>query len=62
MPDLDAQNAAWMTLDKKIQETYVPLVVAENRIGNILHGSKVGGAEIDPQSWAVTPNSIYVKP
>ena len=62
MADLDAQNAAWMALDKKLQETVVPLVVAENRIANTLHGSKVGGAEIDPQSWVVTPNTIFVKP
>ncbi|GAA4185057.1 ABC transporter substrate-binding protein [Streptosporangium oxazolinicum] len=62
MTDIDAQNDAWMALDKKIQETITPLVVAENRIANTLHGSKVGGAEIDPQSWVVSPNSIFVKP
>ncbi|GGS54277.1 ABC transporter [Planobispora rosea] len=61
MPDLDAANAAWMALDKKIQETITPLVVAENRIANTLHGSKVGGAEIDPQFWIVSPNTIFVK-
>ncbi|GIH74199.1 ABC transporter substrate-binding protein [Planobispora longispora] len=61
MPDLDAANAAWMALDKKVQETITPLVVAENRIANFLHGSKVGGAEIDPQFWIVSPNTIFVK-
>ncbi|WP_433377147.1 ABC transporter substrate-binding protein [Streptosporangium sp. CA-115845] len=61
MTDIDAQNAAWMALDKEIQETITPLVVAENRIANTLHGSKVGGAEIDPQSWTVQPNRIFVK-
>lgn len=61
MPDLDAANKAWMDLDKKIQETITPLVVAENRIATTLHGSKVGGAEIDPQFWIVSPNTIFVK-
>ncbi|MEU8199823.1 ABC transporter substrate-binding protein [Streptosporangium sp. NPDC049046] len=61
MTDIDAQNKAWMDLDKKIQETITPLVVAENRIANTLHGSKIGGAEIDPQSWVVQPNRIFVK-
>ncbi|GII04919.1 ABC transporter substrate-binding protein [Planobispora takensis] len=62
MTDLDEANAAWMALDKKVQETITPLVVAENRIANTLHGSKVGGAEIDPQFWIVSPNTIFVKP
>ncbi|GAA2659367.1 ABC transporter substrate-binding protein [Nonomuraea recticatena] len=62
MPDFDEQNAAWMRLDRKIQETITPLVVAENRIATMLHGSKVGGAEIDPQQWIVSPNTIFVKP
>ncbi|MGW4422287.1 ABC transporter substrate-binding protein [Streptosporangium sp. NPDC004631] len=62
MTDIQAANAAWMALDKKIQETITPLVVAENRIATMLHGSKVGGAEIDPQSWIVQPNTIFVKP
>ncbi|GAA4230778.1 peptide/nickel transport system substrate-binding protein [Streptosporangium album] len=62
MTDLDEANAAWMALDKKVQETITPLVVAENRIANMLHGSKVGGAEIDPQQWIVSPNTIFVKP
>ncbi|MFI6510807.1 ABC transporter substrate-binding protein [Streptosporangium sp. NPDC050855] len=62
MTDIDAQNKAWMALDKKIQETITPLVVAENRIANTLHGSKVGGVEIDPQQWVVPPNQIFVKP
>jgi peptide/nickel transport system substrate-binding protein len=61
MPDIDAANAAWMDLDKKIQETITPLVVAENKIATMLHGSKVGGAEIDPQQWIVSPNTIFVK-
>ncbi|GAA2880302.1 ABC transporter substrate-binding protein [Streptosporangium fragile] len=61
MTDIDAANAAWMALDKEIQEKYAPLVVAENKIANTLHGSKVGGAEIDPQSWVVSPNTIFVK-
>ncbi|MGC5013994.1 ABC transporter substrate-binding protein [Streptosporangium sp. DT93] len=61
MTDIDAQNKAWMALDKKVQETITPLVVAENRIANTLHGSKVGGVEIDPQSWVVPPNQIFVK-
>ncbi|MBG0829479.1 ABC transporter substrate-binding protein [Planomonospora sp. ID67723] len=61
MADIDEANAAWMSLDKKIQETITPLVVAENRIANTLHGSKVGGAEIDPQFWIVSPNTIFVK-
>ncbi|MFI6596798.1 ABC transporter substrate-binding protein [Nonomuraea sp. NPDC050536] len=61
MPDIDAANAAWMALDKKIQETITPLVVAENDIMTLLHGSKVGGAEIDPQQWIVSPNTIFVK-
>ncbi|MFD2353445.1 ABC transporter substrate-binding protein [Nonomuraea ferruginea] len=61
-PDIDAANAAWMALDKEIQEKHAPLVVAENRIGTWLHGSKVGGAEIDPQMWIVSPNTIFVKP
>ncbi|NRQ34176.1 ABC transporter substrate-binding protein [Nonomuraea sp. NN258] len=60
-PDIDAANAAWMALDKEIQEKYTPLVVAENRIATMLHGSKVGGAEIDPQQWTVLPNTIFVK-
>ncbi|MER7206029.1 ABC transporter substrate-binding protein [Streptosporangium sp. NPDC000239] len=62
MTDIDAANAAWMALDKKIQETITPLVVAENRIATMLHGSKVGGAEIDPQQWIVQPDTIFVKP
>lgn len=62
MTDIEAANAAWMALDKKIQETITPLVVAENRIATMLHGSKVGGAEIDPQQWIVQPNTIFVKP
>ncbi|AWS42041.1 ABC transporter substrate-binding protein [Streptosporangium sp. 'caverna'] len=62
MTDIDAANAAWMALDKKIQETITPLVVAENKISTMLHGSKVGGAEIDPQQWIVQPNTIFVKP
>ncbi|WP_049571241.1 ABC transporter substrate-binding protein [Nonomuraea sp. SBT364] len=61
-PDIDAANTAWMELDKEIQEKYTPLVVAENRIATTLHGSKVGGAEIDPQMWIVSPNTIFVKP
>ncbi|MER6945726.1 ABC transporter substrate-binding protein [Nonomuraea sp. NPDC000554] len=61
MSDIDAANAAWMDLDKKIQETITPLVVAENTISTMLHGSKVGGAEIDPQQWIVSPNTIFVK-
>ncbi|MGI5270766.1 ABC transporter substrate-binding protein [Nonomuraea sp. CA-218870] len=60
-PDIDAANAAWMELDKEIQEKYTPLVVGENRIATTLHGSKVGGAEIDPQMWVVSPNTIFVK-
>ena len=39
-PDIDAANAAWMNLDKQIQETITPMVVAENRIGTFLHGSR----------------------
>jgi peptide/nickel transport system substrate-binding protein len=61
MPSIDEANAAWMNLDKQIQETITPLVVAENRIMTMLHGSKVGGAEIDPQQWIVSPNTIFVK-
>ncbi|SEL24138.1 ABC transporter substrate-binding protein [Nonomuraea pusilla] len=60
-PDIDAANKAWMALDKEVQEKYTPLVVAENRIATTLHGSKVGGAEIDPQQWVVSPNTIFVK-
>ncbi|MFD0884309.1 ABC transporter substrate-binding protein [Streptosporangium algeriense] len=62
MTDINAANAAWMALDKKVQETITPLVVAENRIATMLHGSKVGGAEIDPQQWIVQPDTIFVKP
>ncbi|NUR92854.1 MAG: ABC transporter substrate-binding protein [Nonomuraea sp.] len=61
MPNIDEANAAWMALDKKIQETITPMVVAENDIMWLLHGSKVGGAEIDPQQWIVSPNTIFVK-
>jgi peptide/nickel transport system substrate-binding protein len=61
MPDIDAANAAWMDLDKKLQENVTPLVVAANDISTMLHGSKVGGAEIDPQMWIVSPNTIFVK-
>ena len=33
-----------------------------NKIATMLHGSKVGGAEIDPQQWIVQPDTIFVKP
>ncbi|NUR30138.1 MAG: ABC transporter substrate-binding protein, partial [Catenulispora sp.] len=61
MTDFDQANAAWMALDRKVQETITPLVVAENPVMWLLHGSKVGGAEIDPQSWNVSPNEVFVK-
>lgn len=61
-PDIDAANAAWMALDREVQEKHAPLVVAENRIGTWLRGSKIGGAEVDPQMWIISPNTIFVKP
>lgn len=61
LPDANEANAAWAALDKKIMETITPLVPDLNDIGTMLHGSLIGGAEIDPQSWAVSPNTIFVK-
>ena len=61
MEDANEANAAWAALDKKIMETITPLVPDLNDIGTMLHGSLIGGAEIDPQSWTVSPNTIFVK-
>ncbi len=59
--DANEANAAWGALDKKIMETVTPLVPDLNDIANSLHGSLVGGAEVDPTSWVVSPNTIFVK-
>ena len=55
MEDANEANAAWAALDKKIMETITPLVPDLNDVGTMLHGSRIGGAEIDPQSWTVSP-------
>ncbi|GIH68193.1 ABC transporter substrate-binding protein [Sphaerimonospora thailandensis] len=62
LADVDEANKAWAALDKKIMETITPLVPGLNNVGLQLRGSKVGGAEIDPISWVVSPNTIFVKP
>ncbi|WP_214413628.1 ABC transporter substrate-binding protein [Sphaerisporangium fuscum] len=59
--NVDEANKAWGELDKKIMETVTPLVPALNDVGMQLHGSLVGGAEIDPIQWVVSPNTIFVK-
>ncbi|MCW2880511.1 MAG: transporter substrate-binding protein [Sphaerisporangium sp.] len=61
LPNVDEANKAWGELDKKIMETITPLVPALNDVGLQLHGSLVGGAETDPISWVVSPNTIFVK-
>jgi peptide/nickel transport system substrate-binding protein len=62
MADANEANAAWAALDKRIMETITPIVPDTNDIGTMLYGSRIGGAEIDPQLWTVSPNLIYVKP
>ncbi|MEV0968673.1 ABC transporter substrate-binding protein [Microtetraspora glauca] len=61
LSDAEEANKAWGALDKTIMETVTPLVPDLNDIANSLHGSLIGGAEIDPISWVVTPNTIFVK-
>ncbi|MEZ0071892.1 ABC transporter substrate-binding protein [Planotetraspora sp. GP83] len=61
LADANEANTAWGALDKKIMETVTPLVPDLNDIANSLHGSLVGGAEVDPISWVVSPNTIFVK-
>ncbi|GLW97264.1 ABC transporter substrate-binding protein [Microtetraspora sp. NBRC 16547] len=61
LSDANEANKAWGALDKTIMETVTPVVVDLNNIGQILHGSQIGGAEIDPISWVVSPNTIFVK-
>jgi hypothetical protein len=50
-----------LSLDKKIMETITPLVPALNDVGLQIRGSLVGGAEVDPISWVISPNTIFVK-
>ncbi|MGI5490683.1 ABC transporter substrate-binding protein [Microtetraspora malaysiensis] len=61
MSDADEANKAWGALDKTIMEKVTPLVPDVNSIANSLHGSLIGGAEIDPIYWVVSPNTIFVK-
>ncbi|MCT9930694.1 ABC transporter substrate-binding protein [Planotetraspora sp. A-T 1434] len=61
LSDANEANKAWGELDKKIMETVTPGVPALNDVGLQLHGSLVGGAETDPISWVVSPNTIFVK-
>ncbi|MET8160912.1 ABC transporter substrate-binding protein [Sphaerisporangium sp. NPDC005289] len=61
LADATEANKAWGDLDKKIMETVTPLVPALNNVGLQLHGSLVGGAEIDPIQWVVSPDTIFVK-
>lgn len=61
LSDANEANASWGALDRKIMETVTPLVPDLNDITNSLHGSLVGGAEVDPISWVVSPNTIFVK-
>jgi len=61
LPDADQANQAWAALDKKIMETITPLVPALNDVGLQIRGSLVGGAEVDPISWVISPNTIFVK-
>ncbi|MCC5579456.1 ABC transporter substrate-binding protein [Microtetraspora sp. AC03309] len=61
LSDANEANKAWGALDKTIMETVTPAVPDLNDIANSLHGSLIGGAEIDPISWVVSPNTIFVK-
>ncbi|MBO3745484.1 ABC transporter substrate-binding protein [Streptosporangiaceae bacterium NEAU-GS5] len=61
LSDANEANQAWAALDKKIMETITPLVPALNNLALQLHGSLIGGAENDPISWVISPNTIFLK-
>ncbi|MEV0125566.1 ABC transporter substrate-binding protein [Streptomyces sp. NPDC050703] len=61
LSDPDAANKAWAELDKKIMEEEAPIIPEMYQRRFYLHGSKVGGAQFDPQFSATLINKVYAK-
>jgi peptide/nickel transport system substrate-binding protein len=60
---IDAQPAAWAALDKTIMTKYYPVVVLGYLASALLHGSKIGGMNIDNVTGGVpTWKDLYLRP
>jgi peptide/nickel transport system substrate-binding protein len=57
---LDEQPAAWAGLDKTIMTDYYPAIVTSYDDSALLHGSKIGGMNIDQIIGTPTWKDIYV--
>jgi peptide/nickel transport system substrate-binding protein len=53
-------NKAWGELDKMIEEKYYPAVVTGYSAVAALHGSKIGGMEVDNVRGMPTLQDIYI--
>ena len=54
------QPAAWNELDKYIQEKYFPVIVTGYGGVAMMHGSKIGGMEVDTTTGMPTWKDMYV--
>ena len=57
---LDEQPAAWADLDELIQTEYYPVIVGGYPGTALLHGSRIGGMNLDSAGGMPTWEDIYV--
>jgi peptide/nickel transport system substrate-binding protein len=57
---IEQQPAAWGALDKTIMTEYYPVIVTEYAGSALLHGSKIGGMNIESVQGMPTFKDIYV--
>lgn len=60
-PDQKAAGKAWAALDKRIMTEVVPIIPEMYQRRFYLRGSKIGGAQIDPQFSATLITKVFVK-
>jgi peptide/nickel transport system substrate-binding protein len=54
------QPAAWGALDKTVMTDYYPVVVTRYQAAPVLHGSRIGGANVDNVGDMPTWKDIYI--
>jgi peptide/nickel transport system substrate-binding protein len=59
---LDQQDPAWVALDKTIMTTYYPVIITGYHVTALLHGSKIGGINVDNTIEMPTWKDLYVIP
>jgi peptide/nickel transport system substrate-binding protein len=59
---LDEQAAQWGALDKTIMTKYYPVVITGYRQAALLHGSHIGGMNVDTNVAMPTWQNLHVIP